>query len=141
MVVTTCYHLLRILRNVVDQAGGPGLAFWFQSPLRMLVGADPRNDHNIFPCLLHLTEAHAQEADREKQRMLAARRFKVDFYLKNPTAVTAVLERYPRDKTAGVLSVRFLSLFRAAHAALQPEARESVGLWAPWRGLTDNGLD
>ena len=73
-MVTTRYHLLRILRNVVDQAGG--LAFWFQSPLRMLEGVEPRHDPNILPCLLHLTEDHAQVAERERQRTLAERRFR-----------------------------------------------------------------
>ena len=129
MVVSTEYHLLRILRNVVDQAGG--LAFWFQSPLRMLAGADPRHDPAILPCRIHLTEDFAQAADRAKLDSLSTRRYKVDFYLKRAEAVSAALDHFPLDKTAGVLSGRFLNSFRAAHAALPLEVRESVATWAP----------
>ena len=129
MVVTTRVNLLRVLRNMMDQAGG--LAFWFKNPLQMLVGVEPRHDPNMLPCILHLTEDHAQVAERERYRTLAERRFKVDFYLKCEAAVTAILERFPRDRTAGILSVRFLNLFRAAHAAFAPGAQTAVGRWAP----------
>ena len=86
----------------------------------------------MVPCRLHLTEDHAQVAERERQRTLAERRFKVDFYLRGGAAVTAILERFPRDRTAGVLSVRFLNKLRAAHAALEPAAQTAVSGWAPY---------
>ena len=45
--------------------------------------------------------------------------------------MTAILELFPRDITAGVLSIRFLNLLRAAYASLDQDVREPVDLWAP----------
>jgi hypothetical protein len=149
MVVSTRFTTLRLLRTAVEQAGG--MPFWFQSPYRMLHGVFPRHDPSIIPCRLQVTEDHAKAAERERQRLLAIRSFKIDFHLQGEAAKTAITRLYPRDTDGRVLSGRLFSTFEAARSNLSPAALEEVGgwvsalinisLWADGQGVfTGHGL-
>ena len=129
MVVSTRFTTLRLLSTLVDQAGG--LPIWFQSPYRMLVGVYPQHDHSMIPGRLQLTEDHAHAAERERQRLLATRRFKINFHLQCDPAITAITQLFPRDNDGGVISGRLYRHFEAALTSLSTTAQDEVSDWAP----------
>ena len=106
------------------------MPFWFQSPYRLLHGVYPRHDPTIIPCRLQVTEDHARAAERERQRLLAARSFEIDFHLQCEPAKAAIARIYPRDSDGRVLSGRLFSTFEAARSSLPTAAQDEVGGWA-----------
>ena len=125
MVVSTSFTTLRLHRTLVYQAGG--LPFWFQSPYRMSVVVYPRHDHTMIPCRLQLTQDHARAAERERQRLLATRRFEINFHLQCEPAKTAIAQLFPPDNDGGVISGRLYSLFEAARTSQSTAAQDEVG--------------